>query len=108
MTARDSSSDTGSDSGSNSGSGSGATIAVDRLTGFGGPDLHDLCDAAEAAILDGGGFGWLNPPPRQVLETYWRACCWCPSASFSSAASTARIAGSAQLVRPPRNNEAQA
>ena len=30
---------------------SSVTIAVDRLTGFYGPDLHDLCDAAEAAIL---------------------------------------------------------
>src|SRR3546814_4282938 len=49
-----------------------ATVAVDRLTGFYGPDLHDLCDAAEAAILHGGGFGWLSPPPRQAMEAYWQ------------------------------------
>ena len=30
-------------------------------------DLSDLCDAAELAITDGGGFGWLAPPPRDVL-----------------------------------------
>ena len=29
-----------------------AKIAMDRLTGFHGPDLHDLCDAAEAAISE--------------------------------------------------------
>ena len=36
------------------------------------------------------------------------ACCWCPSASCSSARLDGVIVGSAQLVRPPRNNEAQA
>ena len=24
-------------------------------------DIHELCDAAEEAILAGGGFGWLSP-----------------------------------------------
>ncbi|MDH3596140.1 MAG: GNAT family N-acetyltransferase, partial [Rhodospirillales bacterium] len=46
--------------------------AVEQLTEFSAGDLHDLCDAAEAAILDGGGFGWLKPPPRHVMETYWK------------------------------------
>ena len=35
-------------------------------------DLHDLCDATDSAIIDGGGFGWLQPPPRETLERYWR------------------------------------
>ena len=35
-------------------------------------DLSDLCDAAELAITDGGGFGWLAPPSRDVLEAYLR------------------------------------
>ena len=39
---------------------------VERLTEFNGADLHDLCDAAEAAIVDGGGFGWLTPPTRMT------------------------------------------
>jgi len=25
-------------------------------------DLDELCDAADEAILSGGGFGWLSPP----------------------------------------------
>ncbi len=45
---------------------------VERLTRFANPDLHDLCDAAEAAILDGGGFGWLSPPERHTMEAYWK------------------------------------
>ena len=28
------------------------------------PTSHDLCDATDTAILAGGGFGWLKPPPR--------------------------------------------
>ena len=34
---------------------------VDQLTER---DIHELSDAAEAAILAGGGFGWLSPPPK--------------------------------------------
>ena len=48
------------------------STAVERLTQFGGPDLDDLCDAAESAIDADGGFGWLSPPPREIMESYWR------------------------------------
>ena len=81
---------------------------VERLTRFSGPDLHDLCDAAEAAIRDGGGFGWLTAPPRHVMETYWKGVLLVPERELFVARLDGTIAGSAQLVRPPRNNEAQA
>ncbi|MEX0921398.1 MAG: GNAT family N-acetyltransferase [Rhodovibrionaceae bacterium] len=80
--------------------------AVERLTEFRGPDLHDLCDAAEAAIEDGGGFGWLAPPPRQTMETYWRGVLLVPERELFVARLDGVIAGSAQLARPPVNNEA--
>jgi ribosomal protein S18 acetylase RimI-like enzyme len=73
------------------------TVSVDRLTKFSGTDLDDLCEATESAITEGGGFGWLKPPPRQVLENYWKGV-----------RLDGIIAGSAQLSRAPRNNEAQA
>ena len=38
---------------------------IERLTQYAGTDLDDLCEATEAAIVEGGGFGWLKPPPRQ-------------------------------------------
>jgi ribosomal protein S18 acetylase RimI-like enzyme len=82
--------------------------AIERLTAFGGPDLHDLCDAAEAAIRDGGGFGWLTPPPRHVMETYWKGVLLVPERELFVARLDRVIAGSAQLQRAPRNNEAQA
>ena len=43
------------------------SIEVSKVSEIGGSDLNDLCDAAEAAIEEGGGFGWLKPPPR-----HWR------------------------------------
>ena len=50
----------------------GAQIAVERVAELAGSALHELCDAADSAILDGGGFGWLTPPPRHVMEAYWK------------------------------------
>ena len=80
---------------------------VERLTRFAGPELHDLCDATEAAILDGGGFGWLSPPERHTMETYWKGVLVVPERELFVARLDRTIAGSAQLLRPPRNNEAQ-
>ena len=81
--------------------------AVERLEKFAGTDLHDLCDAAEAAIKGGGGFGWLSVPPRHIMEAYWRGVLLVPERKVFVARLDGTICGSAQLARPPRNNEAQ-
>jgi ribosomal protein S18 acetylase RimI-like enzyme len=85
-----------------------ATAEVERLTTFSGSDLHDLCDAAESAIEAGGGFGWLRPPPREMLETYWKGVQLVPELTLFVARLDGVIAGSAQLKKLPKNNEAQA
>jgi RimJ/RimL family protein N-acetyltransferase len=84
------------------------TISVDRLTKYSGTDLDDLCEATESAITEGGGFGWLKPPPRQVLENYWKGVLLVPERRLVVGRLDGIIAGSAQLSRAPRNNEAQA
>ena len=84
------------------------TTAVERLEKLSGTDLHDLCDAAEAAIKGGGGFGWLSVPPRHIMEAYWRGVLLVPERQVFVARLDGTICGSAQLARPPRNNEAQA
>ena len=71
-------------------------------------DLEDLCDAAEAAIKAGGGFGWLRAPPRHIMEAFWRGVLLVPERRLFVARLDGTICGSAQLMRPPRNNEAQA
>ncbi|MGP1394047.1 MAG: N-acetyltransferase family protein [Inquilinaceae bacterium] len=85
-----------------------AAVTVEPLTRFRKADLHDLCDAADLAIKDGGGFGWLTPPERPVMERFWRGVLAVPGRSLFVGRLDGVIAGSAQLLRPPPNNEAQA
>lgn len=85
-----------------------AEVSVERAQSFTQRDLADLCEATETAILVGGGFGWLHPPPRQTLERYWTGVLLVPERDLFVGRVDGVIAGSAQLVRPPRNNEAQA
>ncbi len=86
----------------------GAARVVERAEEFTDDDLQALCEATHAAILDGGGFGWVSPPGRQSLETYYRGVLLVPERSLFLARVDGGVVGSAQLVRPPRNNEAQA
>jgi ribosomal protein S18 acetylase RimI-like enzyme len=86
----------------------GATVSVEHLVKYSGTDLDDLCEATESAITEGGGFGWLKPPPRQVLENYWKGVLLVPERRLVVGRVDSVIAGSAQLSRAPRNNEAQA
>src|SRR5579875_1496658 len=86
----------------------GPALAVERITEFGDDDLQSLCEATDAAIIDGGGFGWVSPPGRAALESYFRGLMLVPERQLFVARVDGAIVGSAQLVRPPRNNEAQA
>src|SRR5258708_22848628 len=83
-------------------------VKVERLTRYSGTDLNDLCEATESAIVEGGGFGWLKPPPRQLLESYWKGVVLIPERRLVVGRLDGVIAGSVQLSRAPRNNEAQA
>ena len=85
-----------------------AAASVERAGELSDPDLAALCEAADAAIIDGGGFGWVNPPGRAALERYFRGVLLVPERELYIARLEGVVVGSAQLVRPPRNNEAQA
>lgn len=84
------------------------SVVVEPLTEWRGTDLHDMCDAAEAAIRDGGGFGWLTVPERELFESYWRGVVLVPERVLLVGRLDGTIAGAVQLLRAPRNNEAQA
>jgi len=71
-------------------------------------DLNDLCDATEEAIEAGGGFGWVELPNRSILERFWQGVMAMPVRILLVARLDGVICGTAQLVRPPKNNEAQA
>jgi ribosomal protein S18 acetylase RimI-like enzyme len=85
-----------------------AATSVERLREFRGNDLNDLCDAADEGIRAGGGFGWLTPPPRPVMESFWRGVLLIPDRMLVVGRLDGVIAGTAQLLRPAKNNEAQA
>ena len=85
-----------------------AHLTVERIEAFSDEDMHALCEATHAAIIEGGGFGWVKPPDRRSLESYFRGLLLVPERQVFVARLNGTIVGSAQLVRPPRNNEAQA
>ena len=87
---------------------SGARISVDKLSSISDDDMQALCEATDAAILDGGGFGWVHSPGRQTLERYYNGLLLVPERSLFVGRLDGVIVGAAQLVRPARNMEAQA
>ena len=84
------------------------SLLVERIGELVDDDLEQLCEAADAAILEGGGFGWVKSPGRLVLARYFRGVVLVPERELFVARLDGIIVGSAQLVRQPRNNEAQA
>ncbi|QCO15141.1 GNAT family N-acetyltransferase [Azospirillum brasilense] len=85
-----------------------ADVTVERIDTLKTGDLHDLCDAADDAVKAGGGFGWVAPPAREIMERYWKGVLVVPERILFVGRLDGVIAGSAQLVKPARNNEAQA
>ena len=71
-------------------------------------DLQELCDATEEAITADGGFGWINLPSRKKLEDFWKGVLLIPERILIIGKLDNIIAGSVQLLKPAKNNEAQA
>ena len=83
-------------------------LSVERVETLSDHDMAELCEATDAAIIDGGGFGWVEPQGRTALERHFRGVLLVPERELFVARLDGLVVGSAQLVRPPRNNEAQA
>jgi ribosomal protein S18 acetylase RimI-like enzyme len=83
-------------------------LAVERVERLPEEDLADLAEATDAAIIEGGGFGWVEPQGRAALERHFRGVLLVPERELFVARLDGHAVGSALLVRPPRNNEAQA
>ena len=83
-------------------------VSVEMVTELNRNDISEISDAAESAIAAGGGFGWLTPPPRSVLENYWKGVLLIPDRQLFVGKLDQVIVGSCQIVTPQKNNEAQA
>lgn len=87
---------------------SARALAVERVEHLSEADLADLAEATDAAIIESGGFGWVEPQGRAALERHFRGVLLVPERELFAARLDGHAVGSALLVRPPRNNEAQA
>ena len=83
-------------------------IAANKVKSLSKIDLQELCDATEEAILADGGFGWVKPPVRKKLEDFWKGVILIPERILIIGKLDNIVAGSVQLIKPARNNEAQA
>ncbi|MCK8787297.1 GNAT family N-acetyltransferase [Roseomonas sp. NAR14] len=83
-------------------------LAVSRVERLDEHELDELCEATDAAIIEGGGFGWVEPQGRSRLERHFRGVLLVPGHELFLAWLDHVVVGSAQLHRPPPNNEAQA
>ena len=83
-------------------------VKAELCTSLNKVDLQELCDATEEAILAGGGFGWISPPALRTLQNYWKGVLLIPERTLIVGKLDNVIAGSVQLIKPTKNNEAQA
>lgn len=83
------------------------TVAVELATSLSPGEMQDLCDSTDAAIEQGGGFGWVTLPAREILERYWHGVLTMPQRRLFLARLDGVICGTCQLMLPNRNNEAQ-
>ncbi len=81
--------------------------SVELVSALTNNDLNDLCDATDLAIKDGGGFGWVELPSRELLERYWQGVVTMPQRLLFVGRLDGVICATAQLILPPANNEAQ-
>ncbi|MGG5809353.1 N-acetyltransferase family protein [Falsiroseomonas sp. CW058] len=83
-------------------------LGVEIVSEIAPHDLEELCEATNAAIIEGGGFGWVQSQDRGALARHFRGVLLVPDRTLFLARLDGTVVGSAQLVRQPRNNEAQA
>jgi ribosomal protein S18 acetylase RimI-like enzyme len=85
------------------------SLAADHIERFDDEgDLQALAEAATAAVLDGGGFGWVKPPKAASVEQYFKGVVLVPERALIVGRMDGVIYGAVQLHKPSRNNEAQA
>ena len=83
-------------------------LTVELVDEIADHEMAELCEATDAAIIEGGGFGWVEPQGRAALERHFRGVLLVPERELLVARLDGHAVGSVQLVRPPRYNEAQA
>ena len=85
-----------------------ATLTAERIERFDDDaDVHAIAEAATAAILDGGGFGWVKPPKIGRAGTIFPRRAAGAGTRADRRPHGWRDLRRRQLLLPSRNNEAQ-
>lgn len=84
------------------------SVTTEKVTAFTVADLDDLSKGTEDAIRDGIGFGWMVPPAREVIESYWKGVLLVPHRTLFVGRLDGVVAASVQLVRPSKSKETSA
>ena len=71
------------------------SLSVERVTALDEADTADLCEATDAAIIEGGGFGWLAPQGREALARHFRGVLLVPERELFVARLELGLAGMA-------------
>jgi len=83
-------------------------FTIERCYKLKAGDIDDLCAATETAIEDGIGFNWVTPPPRELLEKYWKGVLVIPERELFVARLDGAVAGAVQLAKPGKSKESMA
>ena len=85
-----------------------ATTSVEKLVKFSPATFASSARRPRTGSGSAAASAGSTPPPREVMESYWKGALLVPERSLLVGRLDGVIAGSAQLVRHPRNNEARA
>lgn len=87
-------------------------ISIENIEQLSEKDLHELCEATQAALQDASGFtiGFkrTDSPVRAQLEAYWKGVIMVPERQLIIGKLDNVVASSIQLVKPSPSNQTAA
>ena len=81
-------------------------IKVERREKFLKGELDELTSATMDAIKEGIGFGWIEPPPKNKVKSYWQGVLLVPNRWLFLGKYKEIVSGSIQVVTFSSTNEA--
>lgn len=81
-------------------------IQVEQITFWENEDdLNTLCETLEAAIIAGYHCKWTKPPPRHLIETYFKGVILVPDKLLFIARLDGNIVGICEITTPPKQKD---
>ncbi len=81
-------------------------ITVEICESLTDEDLALLSELTEETVIAEGGFGWMKPPPRHMIDRYWNGVMAIPQRHLIIARLDGVLCGAIQLIEPSGHNQA--